>query len=418
MRLFRRVIPTGVSHGTVTVLYKGAAFEITTFRIDGAYSDSRRPDSVQYTSSLIEDLRRRDFTINAMALDPCTGEIIDPHGGTEDCRLGIIRAMGNAEERFNEDGLRILRAVRFAGRLGFRIEEATFEAMQSRAGNLLSISAERVRDEIEGILASRKPSVSFEIMAQAGILGLILPELEACRGVRQRQMHSFDVFTHSILACDAAPVDDEGLRLAALLHDIGKPPCRTFAGDGEPRFYGHEKESARMTEVILLRLKFPSAVIKRVTHLVGLHMWSYDASWTDAAVRRFIMRAGRENLESLFLLRMADSFAMAGLAPDPRPLAQMRSRIEGILAREEALSLKDLKAGGEDIKKTLGLVPGPRVGIILDFLLEAVVEDPKLNEREKLLSMARNFYETRLDFPSGSGAEGKVPYEHSPPVSS
>jgi poly(A) polymerase/tRNA nucleotidyltransferase (CCA-adding enzyme) len=397
MKLFRKVIPTGVLHGTVTVLYKGLHVEMTTFRIDGSYSDSRRPDSVEYTSSLLEDLKRRDLTINSMALDIETGEIIDPHDGRGDCKRKLVRAIGVPEERFDEDGLRILRALRFAGRLGFSIESSTLAAMKARAHNLLGISAERIRMELEGILEAEKPSVSLQGMAETGVLRLILPELEACRGVPQREMHRFDVFTHSILACDAAPANDQGLRLAALLHDIGKPPVRSEAEDGLPRFHGHEEESARLARNILIRLKFPSAAINRVPHLIAQHMFCYDPGWTDAAVRRFIIRVGKENLEDLFTLRIADTLGMGGPPPDTRALDELRRRITRVLEQEEALSLKDLKVSGEDIKKNLTLPPGPAVGKILAFLFESVVEDPALNEREKLLAIAGNFYKTRLN---------------------
>ncbi|MDR1933423.1 MAG: HD domain-containing protein [Spirochaetales bacterium] len=396
IKLFRKVIPTGVPHGTVTVLHKGISCEVTTFRIDGIYTDLRRPDSVEYTSSLSEDLRRRDFSINAMALDIETGEIIDPHDGQEDCLRKIIRAIGRPEERFDEDGLRILRGIRFAGRLGFTIESDTLAAMIARADNLKTISAERIRMEIENILESEKPSESFAIMSDTGVLDLILPELAACRGVIQREMHSFDVFTHSILACDGIVVADPGLRLAALFHDIGKAPALRFTEDGEPRFFGHEAESARLTQGILLRLKFPNALIRRVTHLIAQHMFSYDCRWTDAAVRRFIIRVGKENLEDLFTLRLADSYGRTGVPPDPRSLDGLRRRITGVLSRDEALTLKSLKLSGEDIKNTLSLPPGPSIGQILNFLFESVVEDPSLNDREKLLRIAENFYKTRL----------------------
>jgi poly(A) polymerase/tRNA nucleotidyltransferase (CCA-adding enzyme) len=396
MQLFRKVIPTGILHGTVTLIYKGMLVEMTTFRIDGSYSDSRRPDSVEYTSSLLEDLKRRDLTINSMALNIETGEIIDPHDGRGDCKKKLVRAIGIPEERFDEDGLRILRALRFAGRLGLSIEPSTFAAMKTRADNLLSISAERIRMELEGILEAEKPSVSFQSMAGAGILRLILPELDACRGVRQREPHRFDVFTHSIMACDAAQASDLGLRLAALLHDIGKPHSLSEGEDGIPHFYGHETKSARLAHNILRRLKFPNDIIKRVPHLIAQHMFCYDSGWTSAAIRRFIIRVGKENLEDLFALRMADTLGMGG-APQTRGLDELRQRIATVLAQEEALSVKDLKISGEDIKTTLAIPPGPAIGKILAFLFESVVEDPALNDRNKLLHIAENFYTTRLN---------------------
>jgi poly(A) polymerase/tRNA nucleotidyltransferase (CCA-adding enzyme) len=250
--------------------------------------------------------------------------------------------------------------------------------------------------ELEGILEAEKPSVSFQGMADTGVLRLILPELDACRGVGQRELHRFDVFTHSILACDAAPASDQGLRLAALLHDIGKPPSRSEGEDGLPRFYGHEEESARLARNILLRLKFPGNIIERVPHLIARHMFSYDPSWTDAAVRRFIIRVGKQHLEDLFTLRVADTLGMGGPPADTGGLGELRQRIARVLEQEEALSLKDLKVSGEDIKKNLALPPGPAVGRILAFLFDSVVEDPSLNDREKLLAIAGNFYKTRL----------------------
>ena len=400
VKLFRRVIPTGISHGTVTILYKGLSCEMTTFRIDGEYTDLRRPDTVEYTSSVFEDLKRRDFTINAMAMEIATGKIIDPHNGRGDCKKKIIRTVGVPEERFNEDGLRILRALRFAGRLGFTIEPATLAAMEAHADNLAGVSAERIRMELEGILAAERPSEAFNIMAQTGILRRVLPELEACRGIMQGDLHRFDVFTHSILACDGVTAKsgitpDLGLRLAALLHDIGKPPCLT-TDNGVPHFYGHDGQSASLTEAIMLRLKFPSALIKRVTHLIREHMFSYTSDWTDAAVRRFIVRVGKENLDDIFALRKADSYGMTGVMPGPKSLEELRGRIAKVLAEEEALGLKDLALNGDDLIKTLGISPGPQIGIILDFLLEAVLEDPAMNTREKLLGIAENFYTRRL----------------------
>ncbi|MEW5816449.1 MAG: CCA tRNA nucleotidyltransferase, partial [Spirochaetota bacterium] len=257
--LFKKVIPTGIRHGTVTVLYKGHKFEVTTFRIDGDYSDFRRPDKIAYTPSIFEDLKRRDFTINSMAFNLENYTLLDPHNGINDIKKKVIKAIGDPYERFNEDGLRILRACRLAAQLNFSIEENTFKAIKDNVSQLQLVSAERLRDEITKILECEKPSIGFEIMERANLLQFILPELQACKGVQQKGFHKFDVYTHSLLTCDFTPADLV-LRLSALLHDIGKPEALSFSSSGEPLFYRHEEISARMAHTILRRLKFPKAV--------------------------------------------------------------------------------------------------------------------------------------------------------------
>ncbi len=399
IRLFRRVVPTGIRHGTVTILTRGSSYEITTFRVEGRYSDGRRPDRVSYTPSLPEDLKRRDFTINAMAIDIGTGALVDPHGGREDCAGKTIRAIGDPEERFREDGLRLLRAVRFASRLGFSIEPGTLKAMKTCAMRIDRISRERVRTELEEIILADVPSRAFILMAETGLLERILPELSAGIGVEQKGRHLFDVFTHSILSCDGILVKDPGLRLAALLHDIGKPSAASTDEEGFRIFHGHEEKSAGLAAEILRRLKFPTAVEKRVVHLVRRHMFNYDSSWTDAAVRRFIMGAGKENIEDLFLLRLADQYATRGEKPDPKSLDEFRGRIRKVLSEDSALSLKDLKIRGGDLTQLCGIPPGPAMGRVLDFLLQAVVDDPALNEKETLAEMAKRYYSSRLSPP-------------------
>ena len=395
-RLFRRVIPTGIRHGTVTILFRGSTYEITTYRIEKGYSDGRRPDAVEYTPSLEEDLKRRDFTINAMAVEIGSGELVDPHGGRLDCARGIVRAIGNPEERFREDGLRLLRAVRFAVTLDFSIEPETSGAMKSCADGILRISPERIQMELEEILRARTPSRAFSLMAETGLLERILPELSAGVGVTQKGRHRFDVFTHSIMACDGIRAPDPGLRLAALFHDIGKPFVASRDEEGVRIFHGHEEKSAELASAILGRLRFPSGTIKRVVHLVREHMFSYDPSWTDAAVRRFLIRVGEENWEDLFLLRLADGYACRGEWPDPRSLDGFRGRILKVLAEKDALSLKSLKIGGRDLTALCDIPPGPAMGRVLEFLLEAVVDDPALNEKETLAEMARRYYKSRL----------------------
>jgi len=385
-RMFPRVVPTGIRHGTVTVLYKGLTVETTTFRVDGNYGDGRRPDSVTFTSDILEDLKRRDFTMNSLAYNLETGELLDPHGGRSDLSAGLIRAIGDPVERFTEDGLRPLRAVRFASQLGYRIDMATLAAIPRTLEYFRKVSVERVRDELIKILLSPRPSYGMKLLEDTGMLPEILPELSACRGIEQKGFHRFDVLDHSILSCDGAPERLE-LRLAALLHDIGKPAARATGPDGLPTFHRHEAESARGAEEALRRLKFPNAVIASVTHLVLHHMFAYDESWSDAAVRRFLARTGPENLEDLLALRFADAYGTTGERPDPRGLEPLRKRVELLLEQSRALSIRDLAIGGNDLVN-LGVPRGPGMGRILVELLETVLDDPELNTPERLLDIA------------------------------
>ncbi len=385
-RMFPRVVPTGIRHGTVTVLWKGLTIETTTFRVDGDYGDGRRPDSVTFTSDILEDLKRRDFTMNSLAYNLETGELLDPHGGRSDLSAGLIRAIGDPVERFTEDGLRPLRAVRFASQLGYRIDETTLAAIPRTLDKFRKVSVERVRDELIKILLCPRPSYGIKLLEDTGMLPEILPELTACRGVEQKGFHRFDVLDHSILSCDGAPERLE-LRLAALLHDIGKPSARAEGPDGLPTFHRHEAESARTAEEALRRLKFPNAVIASVTHLVLHHMFAYDESWSDAAVRRFLARTGPANLEDLLALRLADAYGTAGERPDPRGLEPLRRRVESLLKQSRALGIRDLAIGGNELAD-MGVPRGPVMGRILAELLETVLDDPALNTPERLLDIA------------------------------
>jgi tRNA nucleotidyltransferase (CCA-adding enzyme) len=395
-RVFRRVIPTGIKHGTVTVLFKGTRFEVTTFRIDQEYQDGRRPDAVVFTPSILEDLKRRDFTINAIAYDLEGGGLLDPHDGREDLKAGVIRAIGDPLQRFREDGLRPVRACRFAAQFDFRIEEATFDSIGKSLDTVRKVSAERIRDELIRLLEAPAPSVGFLLMERCGLLGLILPELVACRGVTQGELHRYDVLDHLLYACDAAPADNLVVRLAALLHDLAKPQTRVRQAEGELSFHRHEQLSAQMAEQILRRLRFPGALVERVCRLVGLHMFHYEESWSDAAVRRFVARVGEEHLADLLALRRADQLAIVGGYFVSDSLAALQRRIERVLSAGKALGLRDLAVDGEDIMRELHIPPGPQVGMILQALLESVLDDPALNDRGRLLRIARGFYEQRF----------------------
>lgn len=397
-RLFRSVIPTGARHGTVTVRFKGATFEVTTFRTEDGYSDGRRPDRVTFAPSIADDLGRRDFTINAMAWDLRRDRLEDPHGGRADLEARLIRAIGDPDQRFREDGLRPLRACRFAAQLAFTVEPATKLAIARALDVTARVSAERVRDEIAKILGSPKPSVGLRLMHETGLLALLLPELAAGAGVAQGDLHCWDVLTHSLMACDAAPPGDLVLRLAALLHDVGKPASAGTTPDGRPTFYGHERRSREMTAAALERLRFPSAVTETVAHLVGEHMFNYTGEWSDAAVRRLVARVGESYIEPLIALRRADQ---AGLCPDsaaafPGRLEEFAARVRGVLDGASALTIRELAVDGNEVMARLGIGPGPAVGAVLAQLLEAVLDDPALNDRERLLTIAENVYRERV----------------------
>ncbi|MBO7047669.1 MAG: HDIG domain-containing protein [Spirochaetia bacterium] len=394
--LFRKVIPTGIEHGTVTVLFKGSSFEVTTYRMDGKYSNFRHPDSITYCTDIYEDLKRRDFTINAMAIDVRNDSLIDVHGGMEDLKKGIVRAIGNPNERFAEDGLRILRACRFAAQLDFQIEPVTLQGMINNKDHLENISKERIRDELLKTMTADHPSTAFLYMQKTEILEYVLPELLEGVGIEQRDRHQFDVFHHSLYSCDFMEKDPV-LRMAALLHDIGKPRCFKVR-DGINTFYGHENVGAEMAHEILRRLKFSKADENRICHLIQNHMFHYTEEWSDGAVRRFIARVGIENLSDLFKLRFADRAGAAGdksFACTPEDIALSR-RVDAIVKETPALKLGDLAVNGQMLLKEAGIPKGPAMGLVLNYLLEAVMDDPAMNTKEQLLNLGKNFYQTRL----------------------
>ncbi len=387
-KLFKAVIPTGIQHGTVTVRWRDSFIETTTFRLDGKYEDGRHPETVEYSDKLAEDLSRRDFTINGMAADPETGRIIDPYGGLNDLSARLVNAIGDPLERFNEDGLRPLRAIRFASRLGFSISRSTLAAIPLSIPRFKLVSKERIRDEFSKILLSDSAGDGIRRLEDSGLLREFIPELSACKGVLQGEAHHHDVLEHLIQACDMAPKELE-LRLAALFHDLGKPTRRREQGDGSLVFYGHDTESARLSEEVLKRLKYPNAVIDKVTVLVKYHMFDYSEAYSDAAIRRFVARVGIENVRPLAQLRLADISAMGHGKANPMLLMPLLDRIDSLVAAENAFSLKDLAIDGRDLI-ALGYKPGPGLGNALAELLELVLDDPDMNDREKLELVAAN----------------------------
>lgn len=399
IKMFRTVIPTGFEHGTVTVHFNSLEIEVTTFRTESGYSDGRHPDSINYAATIEEDLARRDFTINAIAADLKNGHIVDPFCGRKDIKKKIIRTVGAAHERFMEDGLRPVRCIRFASKLGFSIEKYTYSEIFDKEilGKISSISIERFRYEFEKMLASDKPSVALKLMEETGITALFIPELLEGRGCIQsdyRGFHDFDVLDHLYYACDGAPAEKPEVRLAALFHDIGKPAAKKILNE-TITFYNHEKIGAEITEKILTKLKFPNAIINKVCHLIREHMFNYEPNWTVAAVRRFIIRVGQENLDDLYDLRIADIYGMHNKKVDFRfsepisRLIELKDRIADELEKKNALSLKDLAINGSDLIDA-GFEKGKQLGYILTQLLDCVIEDPGMNTREKLLEVARS----------------------------
>ncbi len=387
-RTFRRVIPTGIEHGTVSVMMHGVPYEVTTLRGEGAYSDGRRPDEVFFVEDIEEDLARRDFTINALAYDPVDDRIVDPFGGIDDMERGVIRAVGDPVERFTEDGLRVLRGARFVATLEFELDPSTKEAIPKALSTYEKVSHERVRDEWMKTMKARRPSRAFEVMRDTGILGVTLPELLDQVGCEQNRWHAYDVWTHTMECVDAAP-SDALLRVAALLHDVGKPRTRERSEKtGDYTFYHHERVGADMASHWLKRYRFSNTERDEITHLVRNHLICYSAEWSDAAVRRFVRRVGKDQVDRLLELGRADALAKGRPVDEElRGLGELRSRIDQVIAAGAALSTRDLAVGGEDVMNRLSIPPSRRVGEVLDALLERVVEQPELNQRETLLDL-------------------------------
>jgi tRNA nucleotidyltransferase (CCA-adding enzyme) len=377
--------------GTVTVA--GApAVEVTSYRTEAGYRDRRRPDDVRFGASLAEDLARRDFTVNAVAWVPAdleggVGHVVDPFGGRHDLAAGILRTVGDPRQRFGEDALRLIRAARFAGRFEMTIDPDTEAAIRELAPTAGGVSAERIRDELLRILRAEVPSRAIRIMERLGLLSVILPEVAALRGVPQAKLVPGDALDHTLAAVDAVPGGDHpSARLAALLHDIGK--ATTLAGG---HFIGHDRVGAEMAAEVLERLRVPGWEAAEVTHAVRHHMYAYDESWTDSAVRRFIRRLEPIGTALLFALRRADNVASGVRAEGESNQAELERRIaEELEHRPDLLIGNRLAIDGNDIQRELGLEPGPRIGLILDRLMDRVLDDPSLNDRPVLLRLARD----------------------------
>jgi tRNA nucleotidyltransferase (CCA-adding enzyme) len=389
MRIFPRTHPTGIDHGTVTVMVGKTPIEVTTLRGEGGYSDGRRPDSVQFVSDLEQDLARRDFTVNAIAIDPTDLAIIDPFGGQKDLEGKRLRAVGDARERFSEDGLRVLRAARFVATLEFELDPDTFAAIEPTLDTFRKVSPERVRDEWVKTMKAREPSRAFDVMLRGGILGVTCPELTLGVGMAQNRYHAFDVWRHALTCMDACR-GDAILRIAALLHDVGKPATRAMSDKTQDyTFYEHDRVGAEIADPICQRLRFSNDERARIVALVRHHLFHYD-QWSDGTVRRWIRRVGKERVEDLYLLNEADVRAKGkDASPDLAALEALKAHVERVLAAGAALSARDLAVNGHDLMRALGRPPGPWLKEVLDGLLEAVTNDPALNEREALLARAK-----------------------------
>ena len=392
VKMFRKVIPTGIEHGTVTVVLSGRHYEVTTLRGEGAYTDGRRPDTVEFVDDITADLARRDFTFNAIAIDPVDGHLIDPFAGQKDLEARVVRAVGNADERFVEDGLRVLRAARFAATLECTIDPTTEAAMAHERSlqTFRKVSAERVRDEWMKTMLARRPSVAFEAMRRTSILGIICPELLPSIGCEQNKWHAFDVWGHA-MACLDACVPSPVLRVAALFHDVAKPRTRAFSDKtNDYTFYEHERVGAEMAEPILARLRFSNDERAKIVGLIRHHLICYSDDWTDAAVRRWLRRVTPELAPDLYQLGFADARGKGrDASADILAIEQLEARASALLAAGAALSAKDLAVNGRDLMTELALPPGRRIGVVLERLVELVTDDPAANTRDALLEEAR-----------------------------
>lgn len=383
--LFMKTLETGLKHGTVTVVLEGKNYEVTTYRIDGQYTDHRRPDEVMFTTSLQEDLSRRDFTINAMAYNSKKG-LIDYFNGKSDLEKKIIRAVGNPVQRFQEDALRMLRAVRFSSQLGYEIEQETAQSICLVSSLVQNVSKERIRDELIKILTSDHPILIFQL-STLGLMKYLIPELECCIGFEQKNPHhDKPVDVHTLEVLRNTP-NNLIIRLAALLHDIAKPNTFTLDEQGIGHFHGHDLAGEVLTEKILRRLKFDQNTLKKVCILVKEHMSRLNQV-NDKNIKKFINRVGRENLANLFALQIADAKG-SKRSYNLSDILNLKKEVERVLKEKQPLTVQDLAVKGHDLIH-IGIKPGVKMGQILNVLLEQVLENPELNTKEDLLALAQS----------------------------
>ncbi|WP_338609111.1 CCA tRNA nucleotidyltransferase [Clostridium baratii] len=390
-KLFEKTIPTGIKHGTVTVLIDNEPYEVTTYRTEGEYRDNRRPDEVYFVSDIKEDLSRRDFTINAFAYNSREG-LKDFFGGLDDLNNRLIRSVGDANKRFNEDALRMLRAIRFSTQLNFDIEENTLNAIKDNKDLIKNISAERIRDELCKILISNNVRTGLNLLKECGLLQIVIPEIVPSIGFDQKNIHHFeDVFNHTLSVIEKCP-EDLNIRLAALLHDIGKPDVFFIDDKGNGRFFGHNTKSEKIARDILNRLRFDNKTIKSVCILVREHMNVLDNA-SNLAIKRLINRVSKENIYSLLALQKADILSLKNPNVALYKVSDMRKKIDNIIDSNTPLTVKDLAIDGGKLIKELQIKPGKLVGDILNYLLELVLKNPELNNYDSLITEARKYKE-------------------------
>ncbi|MCR5108255.1 MAG: CCA tRNA nucleotidyltransferase [Lachnospiraceae bacterium] len=393
--IFRRTVDTGIKHGTVTVLMGNESFEVTTYRIDGVYEDNRHPSEVTFTGDLKEDLKRRDFTINAMAYNDSEG-LIDIFDGVGDLQKGVIRAVGNPIERFSEDALRMMRAIRFAAELDYEIEENTLRAIREKAENLKNISAERIQAELVRLLCSNDPQ-KILFLYETGISKEILPELDSMMETEQNNPHHmYNVLMHTIEALnysrnwnDKLDTDEKKIvRLALLFHDMGKTECKTTDNEGIDHFKGHASISAEMAEEILRRLKFDNYTINNVIKLIEYHDHRYTV--TKPGIRKLVSELGTKLMPLWFVVRRCDTNAQSVFIRDEKlsSIDRCEQLYNEIIEERDCLSLKDLAVKGSDLIEA-GIKPGKEIGELLKKMLDIVLEDPGKNNKEYLMEQIR-----------------------------
>lgn len=392
-KLFEKTIPTGIKHGTVTVLIDNEPYEVTTYRTEGEYKDNRRPDEVYFVSDIKEDLSRRDFTINAFAYNSREG-LKDFFGGLNDLNNSLIRSVGDANKRFNEDSLRMLRAIRFSTQLNFDIEENTLNAIKDNKDLIKNISAERIRDELCKILVSNNVRKGLKLLEKCGLLQIIIPEIIPSIGFNQKNIYHFeDVFNHTLSVIEKCP-EDLTIRLAALLHDIGKPDVFFIDDNGNGRFFAHNTRSEKIARDILNRLRFDNKTIKSVCILVREHMNVLDNA-SNLAIKRLINRVSKENIYSLLALQKADILSLKDPNVALYKVSDMKNKIDNIINSNTPLTVKDLAINGGILVKELDLKPGKIIGETLDYLLQLVLKDSSLNTKAILLKKSKTFIKNK-----------------------
>lgn len=382
------VIPEGFYNnkfGTVGISSDLGVLEVTTMRKEGEYEDFRHPEKIEWTKNIEEDLARRDFTINALALDS-EQNIVDPFNGQADLENKLIKAVGDPTQRFKEDALRLVRAIRIATQLKFKIEEKTYQAIKKNSGLIKNIANERIRDELFKLLVSDNASTGIKHLRETGLLQIILPELERCFGIQQegpKHDREYDIGAHSLSTLDNTPSTDPIVRLAALLHDIGKPDTVEMHPDGNVTFYNHEIVGSRIAADIARRFNLSKKQSEKIFKLVRFHMFTLDENQTDSAIRRFIKNIGLENVDDMMALRVGDRLGGGTTKAVSWRMKRFRERIDEVMTKP--FSVTDLKINGQDIMETLNIPPSRKVGEILDELFKEVLEDSSKNTREYLL---------------------------------